>query len=221
MLSAIDWVFSHRAAIDVPTAWRIERAGRKGQTATDLETEFAEMRANMRSRQELGYVSMQRMYLEQEAKKGALGKVDPHEAAASRVRRAEQDLSRSQHALLKAQDELLRVPASNPPQASPVLTQGRIKSYVADKWVPMTKRVSKISDTFIAAHIVSSENQYSEYRARWNEQHAKWDGKPAAFDHSGKHGHKSKIDGAPRRISHRWTSTFINGLGSPPFVYSR
>ena len=43
VLPALGCVFSHRAAIDVPTSLRIERAGRKGQTATDLETEFAEM----------------------------------------------------------------------------------------------------------------------------------------------------------------------------------
>ena len=115
---------------------------------------------NMRSRQELAFVSVQRLCLEQEAKKGAFGEVDPREAAASRVRRAEQDLNRSQHALLMAQEELERVPASNPPQASRVATPGRIKSYVAEKWVTMTKRVTKISDTFIAAHIASSEETY-------------------------------------------------------------
>ena len=160
VLSAIGCVFSHRAAIDVPTSLRIERAGRKGQTATDLENEFAELRANMRSRHELAFVSVQRLCLEQEAKKGAFGEVDPREAAASRVRRAEQDLNHSQHALLMAQAELQRVPASNPPQASRVLTPGRIKSYVAEKWVTMTKRVTKISDTFIAAHMASSEETY-------------------------------------------------------------
>ena len=33
------------------------------------------------------------------------------------------------------------------------------------------------------------------YRRPWTEKNATFDGMPAAFDHSGKHGHKTRING--------------------------
>ena len=76
MLSTIDIVFSHHAAIDLATSLRIERAGRVGQPATDLEAEFREIRRIMHCRRELAFYSVQRLTLEREARKRVLAQVD-------------------------------------------------------------------------------------------------------------------------------------------------
>ena len=76
MLSTIDIVFSHHAAIDLATSLRIERAGRVGQPATDLEVEFREIRRIMHCRRELAFYSVQRLALEREARKRVLAQVD-------------------------------------------------------------------------------------------------------------------------------------------------
>ena len=84
LLSTIDIVFSHHAAIDLPTALRIERAGRVGQPATDLEAELRETRRIMHCRRELAFYSVQRLTLEREARKRVLAQVDAEQPLATR-----------------------------------------------------------------------------------------------------------------------------------------
>ncbi len=78
VLSTLDIVFSHHAAIDLPTALRIERAGRVGQPATDLEAELRETRRIMHCRRELAFYSVQRLTLEREARKRVLAQAGQH-----------------------------------------------------------------------------------------------------------------------------------------------
>ena len=95
MLSALDCVFSHHAAIDLPTALRIERAGRVGQPATDLEAEFREIRKILHCRRELAFYSVQRLTLEREARKRVLAQVDAENVRAYRAGGATGSDSRS------------------------------------------------------------------------------------------------------------------------------
>jgi hypothetical protein len=48
------------------------------------------------------------------------------------------------------------------------------------------------------------------YRRPWTEKNATFDGMPAAFDHSGKHGHKTRING---ETGLTWTFSGMNWAG--------
>jgi hypothetical protein len=89
VLSTIDIVFSHHAAIDLATSLRIERAGRVGQPATDLEVEFREIRRIMHCRRELAFYLVQRLTLEREARKRVLAQVDARKTLQCEVVRCE------------------------------------------------------------------------------------------------------------------------------------
>jgi hypothetical protein len=51
------------------------------------------------------------------------------------------------------------------------------------------------------------------YRRSWTEKNATFDGRPAAFDHSGEHGHKTRING---ETGLRWTFGGMNWAGYAP-----
>jgi hypothetical protein len=209
MLSALDCVFSHHAAIDLPTALRIERAGRVGQPATDLEAELREIRKILQCRRDLAYCSVQRLTLEREARKSVLAQVDARKTFECEVRRCERRVARSQSDLEMAKEALASVPAETqaPAQTGEVV---RGKAYVVKSWVHMNAAVGKISDTFITAHIASHELTFDKFRTCWTEQYATFGGRPAAFDHSGKHGHKTKING---ELGLTWTFSGMNWAG--------
>jgi hypothetical protein len=209
VLSTLDIVFSHHAAIDLPTALRIERAGRVGQPATDLEAELRETRRIMHCRRELAFYSVQRLTLEREARKRVLAQVDAGKTFECEVLRCERRVARAHSDLETAKEALASVPA---PTQAPATTGEvlRGKQYVVKSWVHMSAQVGKISDTFITAHIASHNHTFDRYRRCWTEQHATFDGRPAAFDHSGKHGHRTRINGEPGLT---WTFSGMNWAG--------
>ena len=51
---------------------------------------------------------------------------------------------------------------------------------------------------------------FDRYRRPWTEKNATFDGMPAAFDHSGKHGHKTRING---ETGLTWTFSGMNWAG--------
>jgi hypothetical protein len=61
--------------------------------------------------------------------------------------------------------------------------------------------------TFITAHIASHNHTFDLYRRSWTEKNATFDGRPAAFDHFGEHGHKTRING---ETGLRWTFSGMN-----------
>ena len=156
-----------------------------GQPATDLEAEFREIRKIMHCRRELAFYSVQRLILEREARKRVLAQVDARKTFECEVVRCERRVARAHSDLETAKEALASVPA---PTQAPATTGEvlRGKQYVVKSWVHMSAQVGKISDTFSTAHIASHNHTFDRFRRCWTEQHATFDGRPAAFDHSGK-----------------------------------
>ena len=65
-------------------------------------------------------------------------------------------------------------------------------------------------DLYHSAHIASHNHIFDLYRRSWTEKNATFDGRPATFDRSGKHGHKTRIND---ETGLKWTFSGMNWAG--------